>query len=783
MVNASVTSDKVAYSPFDTMNIKNRISNESLNAVLNGLTAHTTVYRPNGEVFWSQAAGLPQLLPTNLKDLDYAIPLGQALPGNYQIILFVKDSQGVEQAIDDKIVTVESSAQNGEGLVGSLNAEPKPVLKSEDIFLSAAVENLGNDGIQNLPLQLSVVDPQSQQIVDQWNHNVPSLVIQDQFMVNEHTQIMGPVGETYVATLSTDAFGSPKILAQDTFVIADKFPAKFALGEKGRVLALVDSICAGVKNLELSSEFEAPLSIDSQVTVEVLDQFNALVDSETATLVDFVAPYNASTGSIGVDLTLTELTSQRLSAQISTVDSQQNKLSDEYTVNVSVIDGVNQFAFSSGVIQTNCETPISIGDDHEMFKIVALDTIPALSPEDKTAFASVDQPSMESQEAALKGLLQQAGWSYTLVNNAQGFTEELDSGGYTVLALLSERVTLDKQALQAVQSAVENGAGLINASGQDYRRTELAQTLGVDFEFGSLVADSVVLQNSELSQAGSQPLNLVNKLQKVVVNDAQVIGNFGFSTGNTDVAVVRYNYGKGKSVHAGFDLLAEYAQTPNASLLADLLRNSFDGVHPEKLTPILGAVSPIEFSLTNIGQASSGEVLLTQPIDSVVIDPGPAQVNQTGQLIWPFTLQTDETKKLTYWLRLPSDVSQQNFKAEIQIGSTPPLQYYGDVHWSINPADMQTITDLYARAKPGKINIVWTPVVGAESYNIYRSTTSGGPYELIASEHLTDYAVYADFGLTNGITYYYVVTSNTNGFESLYSYEANATPQDTRRTR
>jgi len=89
---------------------------------------------------------------------------------------------------------------------------------------------------------------------------------------------------------------------------------------------------------------------------------------------------------------------------------------------------------------------------------------------------------------------------------------------------------------------------------------------------------------------------------------------------------------------------------------------------------------------------------------------------------------------------------------------------------------VQTVFDLFARPKDGKIDIVWTPVQGASGYNIYRSTTAGGQYTMIAAGHVTDYATYADFGLVNGTTYYYVVTSITNGVESLQSNEASGTP-------
>ncbi|MGA1840943.1 MAG: PKD domain-containing protein [bacterium] len=89
---------------------------------------------------------------------------------------------------------------------------------------------------------------------------------------------------------------------------------------------------------------------------------------------------------------------------------------------------------------------------------------------------------------------------------------------------------------------------------------------------------------------------------------------------------------------------------------------------------------------------------------------------------------------------------------------------------------IQTIFDLSARPKSGKVQLTWSPVAGAMCYNIYRSQTSGGPYSLIASCQVTDYCTYLDYNVVNGITYYYVVTSLSGGIESLYSNEASATP-------
>jgi hypothetical protein len=77
---------------------------------------------------------------------------------------------------------------------------------------------------------------------------------------------------------------------------------------------------------------------------------------------------------------------------------------------------------------------------------------------------------------------------------------------------------------------------------------------------------------------------------------------------------------------------------------------------------------------------------------------------------------------------------------------------------TINAWDCSCFGTLVARAKPGKIDLTWPPVTGAASYDIYRSTV--GPnsgFSLLKAGHVTTYAAYADFGLTNGTTYYYRV--------------------------
>ncbi|MHC4413016.1 MAG: CBM96 family carbohydrate-binding protein, partial [Planctomycetota bacterium] len=87
-------------------------------------------------------------------------------------------------------------------------------------------------------------------------------------------------------------------------------------------------------------------------------------------------------------------------------------------------------------------------------------------------------------------------------------------------------------------------------------------------------------------------------------------------------------------------------------------------------------------------------------------------------------------------------------------------------------------TGLAATAGDTQVELDWddNTEVSLASYSVYRDTTSGGPYTKIASGIPT--SDYNDTGLTNGTTYYYVVTAvDINDNESGNSIEVSATPQ------
>src|SRR5262249_55491864 len=89
------------------------------------------------------------------------------------------------------------------------------------------------------------------------------------------------------------------------------------------------------------------------------------------------------------------------------------------------------------------------------------------------------------------------------------------------------------------------------------------------------------------------------------------------------------------------------------------------------------------------------------------------------------------------------------------------------------PSTPSAPAGLSATAGNATVTLSWTASSGATSYNVKRTTTSGGPYTQLATSTSPSYT---DATVSNGTTYYYVVSVIVSGSESANSAEASAAP-------
>lgn len=89
-------------------------------------------------------------------------------------------------------------------------------------------------------------------------------------------------------------------------------------------------------------------------------------------------------------------------------------------------------------------------------------------------------------------------------------------------------------------------------------------------------------------------------------------------------------------------------------------------------------------------------------------------------------------------------------------------------------------TSISAEPGYGRVALSWNPsdLDTVAGYNLYRATTSGGPYTRLNDTVLMTFS-YTDTNVTNGATYYYIVKLLTTDLcEMDYGSEAAATPND-----
>lgn len=93
----------------------------------------------------------------------------------------------------------------------------------------------------------------------------------------------------------------------------------------------------------------------------------------------------------------------------------------------------------------------------------------------------------------------------------------------------------------------------------------------------------------------------------------------------------------------------------------------------------------------------------------------------------------------------------------------------------IAPVPPSSPTGLTAAAGDNKVSLSWGAVTEAATYSVKRATMPGGPYSSVATNITT--TAYEDTTVTNGISYYYVVTAtSSSGLESAASSEITVVP-------
>lgn len=92
---------------------------------------------------------------------------------------------------------------------------------------------------------------------------------------------------------------------------------------------------------------------------------------------------------------------------------------------------------------------------------------------------------------------------------------------------------------------------------------------------------------------------------------------------------------------------------------------------------------------------------------------------------------------------------------------------------TVNLRTVPQVTGVTAQGQDGRVEIGWSAVPGAESYQVYRAAIEGGSLTMVGT---ANGLAYTDVNVTNGTKYYYAVTAKIGAGESFLSEMSAATP-------
>jgi hypothetical protein len=192
-------------------------------------------------------------------------------------------------------------------------------------------------------------------------------------------------------------------------------------------------------------------------------------------------------------------------------------------------------------------------------------------------------------------------------------------------------------------------------------------------------------------------------------------------------------------------------------------------------------------NVSNVNQAPVADAGPDQTVeegDTVTLD-GSNSSDSDGDVVFHLWTQTDGTpvtlsnpRAVNPAFACPFSGRDKVLKFQLTVADTGELSAADSVSINVYPSlgnSVQTIFDLKAKATGKGIRLGWSPVQDTTGYNIYRSCTSGGPYNQIGNYPAKDKCTYRDNNVLIGVTYYYLVRSVKGETESLDSNKASTT--------
>jgi uncharacterized membrane protein len=213
----SVATDAAAYNPGSTVHVTATAQYASGNAAMTNLAATTSILTPAGTITSTRTTAIPTLQPGQIASAPLDWASSSAAPGIYNASLVIKDAGGNTLAQKLAPFTIRSTAQNGQGITGTVSV-PASVAQGATATFSVSITNGGNAAVTNGAFAIRIVSPATQ--VAAGDAPFTATIATGATTTAQVTFNTTPLGQrTYDAWLISLISGTPVTLSKTSFTV------------------------------------------------------------------------------------------------------------------------------------------------------------------------------------------------------------------------------------------------------------------------------------------------------------------------------------------------------------------------------------------------------------------------------------------------------------------------------------------------------------------------------------------------------------------------------------
>ncbi|WP_461520383.1 carboxypeptidase regulatory-like domain-containing protein [Porticoccus sp.] len=638
-----VTTDKMAYLSGADVLITATVSNVGLFASDYQLLWHIEDAQGNtvAELLGADVIGLASGAQ---QSYDLTWNTEQYLAGAYRVEATLLSSEGTELHIDqsDFIISATDVDGNLAAAETSLFAD-SPVYQAWDtVQISGQIRNAAtNAALPDAIAILTVISPVGDVLLEQ-SYPIGSLSAQAiRNIANQITLVDGMAG-IYIVRLDlvSNVDGSLLSMSATTFSV-----------EKVALQSLLGTTTASLTTVERGKPISCTDELVNRSSTDTLNMAvnHLLLDTERQLVIQTsTAPVSLAPG--------------QTHHYVRSIDTSGLQEGGYSCVQQVILDGQAYEISYDGFTVTLPPIEIAGGIGERGRILILLDDPAANAPNNLSA--------LQQQHDYLRGLLDEEGYSYTIVFNADDFETELATGLYHSYALMSEQVTLLPDTEQILAEAVNSGAGLLISGAFNRRNNHIERALGIYVSGQEAQADGILLPEATLSS--DWPETIINPDIKLDFDlcGARLVGSYinpvkggktdegCYDLSGVDPAVAEYHYGEGRGVYVGFDALDEAVYIGGNNAYTELLRYGFAAIQPDAFTQAVGEVVPVTFTISTDADNADLNLSFVLPHNLELVDSLPGFVlvdEQQRYWAWQGGLVAGEPLEITLYVQLLDD--------------------------------------------------------------------------------------------------------------------------------